>query len=376
MEITPEQAKRILRTLYKKEDKESALLLGPIGIGKSELIRQFAEETAKELKKEFIDYSDDNLNKILESPEKYFVFVDIRLTEIEPSDLIGIPRDSNEHVIYKPLGWGRALSKAAGVLFLDEITNVQRLDVQAAMYKLLLDRKVGFIKLNRNVLVAAAGNRPEDSTIANMLPAPAINRVRRFKIRSPTLDEWIEYMNRYDSWDRRVAGFLKRFSQYLISQRVDQETLEQFPSPRKWTHLALVSENLDLEDLEVISDAEVGPEAAAHFMAFVKTKIPDLNKIIKKPELYNNLEEEQKYFCVVQMSSKIFNEIKENKFDAKKYRKFLGNLYKRDREGLTLMAFLMPFKERSKLVKFIDETGMEKIVDFFFDLYTKQKAIE
>ena len=42
---------------------------------------------AKKLNKEFIDYSDDVAEKIMEDPNKYFVFNDFRLTEIEPSDL-------------------------------------------------------------------------------------------------------------------------------------------------------------------------------------------------------------------------------------------------------------------------------------------------
>jgi hypothetical protein len=94
-------------------------------------------------------------------PDKYFVYVDLRLTECEPSDLIGIPRDVDSSVQYKPLMWARCLSRSAGVLFLDELTNLQRPDVISACYKLLYDRKAGFTAFHEDVLVVAAGNTPE-----------------------------------------------------------------------------------------------------------------------------------------------------------------------------------------------------------------------
>jgi len=56
-------------------------------LGKSTGVREFSEIMAKKLNKEFVDYSDDMAEKIMEDPNKYFVFNDFRLTEIEPSDL-------------------------------------------------------------------------------------------------------------------------------------------------------------------------------------------------------------------------------------------------------------------------------------------------
>lgn len=70
-------------------ERTSILGLGEPGIGKSKSLEDAGKEIARKLGKKFIDYSDDYADKILESPEDYFVFVDLRLTECEPSDLCG-----------------------------------------------------------------------------------------------------------------------------------------------------------------------------------------------------------------------------------------------------------------------------------------------
>ena len=376
MEVTVEEAKRIIEKLYEEGHRESILLLGPAGTGKSVMVRELAEGLAEKLNREFIDYSDDILDQILSNPSKYFVYCDIRLTEVEPADLIGIPREHNGYVTYRPLGWGRALNACPGVLFLDEITNVQRLDVQAAMYKLLLDRKVGFVKLHRDVLVVAAGNRPEDSALAVPLPAPAINRVLKMTIRAPKLEEWVEWMYRKfgNDWDQRVLGFLKKFSQYFL-QRPESETLDQFATPRKWTNLALISHKIPENYLEVIVEGEVGKEAATHFIAFTRIEIPDLEEIIKHPEMYTKLNDEQRYFVAVQMSSYLVNQIR-NKADLKallkKTKRFFLTLLDKDRENLMLLVSLMPFEYRYCLTKTMTyDEDLDQIPDLIIQVHSK-----
>jgi len=121
--------------------RQAVLLLGPPGIGKSMTCWSLARRLAKLTNREFIDYNDDEATRVLASPDNYFVFVDFRLTECEPSDLLGIPRDVDGASRFSPLLWARCLSKTAGLLLLDELTNVQRPDVITAAYKLIFDRK-------------------------------------------------------------------------------------------------------------------------------------------------------------------------------------------------------------------------------------------
>ena len=76
-------------------------------------------------------------------------------------DLIGIPRSHNQMSFYEPLAWAVLLSCTAGICFLDEFTQINRPDVESASYQVVLDKLVGFVEFNPNVMVIAAGNSPE-----------------------------------------------------------------------------------------------------------------------------------------------------------------------------------------------------------------------
>ena len=216
--------------------RASVLLLGPPGIGKSTGVQEFSEYMAKKLDKEFIDYSDDVADKILDSPDKYFVFNDFRLTEIEPSDLAGIPFRDNGAVKFAPLLWARCMSKVAGVLTLDEITNINRADMISASYKLVFDHKAGYTKFGNDVFIIACGNRPEHASVANMLPVPLIGRLIVLSVEAPKIDEWYSWMDSkyHDEWDKKCYAFLKRFEDeyYLLKLPRENETLEAHPEPR------------------------------------------------------------------------------------------------------------------------------------------------
>lgn len=290
------KVKEFLKSLY---PKRSVILLGAAGIGKTETVRRTAEEIAKEQGKEFVEYTDKVAQKLLENPEDYFVFHDLRLTEIEPSDLIGIPRNSedSEFVRYKPLIWAEVMFRCAGILFLDEITNVQRMDIIAAAYKLMYDKSAGYIKFNDNVMIVAAGNSPEHSSIANYLPAPLINRCYVINVEPPTVEEWIEYMNKnHDEWDKRVGAYLSLFKNELITKPDSTETLEPFATPRQWT--ALAEDIIGIDDQDTIYEyaaSTVGKSIAPKFATFATKPIPKLEELLKNPALIKTLDTEQQY---------------------------------------------------------------------------------
>lgn len=305
--ISLENVKRYIKEMYLRGNRRSVILLGQPGIGKSESVRQLAQELAKELNKEFIEIlSNEDAIKVLEKPEEYFVLIDIRLTQIEPVDLTGIPRDLDGEITYKPFLWMKVLAETAGILFLDEITNVQRPDMMAAMYQIVLERKTNAIKFSDDVLVIAAGNTPETSSIANALPAPLLNRVRVFYIKPPTIDEWKEYMNKQygDRWDKRVYSFLKRRPELFIKVS-ENETLEPYPTPRSWTMLAEVSKHFNGEALKDIAIATVGTKAGSEFAIFANMKVPSIEELIKNPAIFDQLEIDQKYLVATQLADKL-----------------------------------------------------------------------
>jgi len=304
------QTKELIKKMYLNLPKPlpSIILLGAPGIGKSETIRQVAEEIAQQLGKKFVDYDDFIADEILRDPQKYFVFVDFRLTECEPSDLLGIPSSMDSYVTFKPLKWAIVLSKTAGILFLDELTNIQRDDLKAVAYKLLLDRKVGFVKLHKDVMIIGAGNLPEHSSIANLLPAPLINRTIVLEVEPPTVEEWIEYASStIRNPCTRIFAYLMTNKEDFIKLPEQPETLENYPTPRTWYKLTqILTSNYkklyNREEIRNLCISLLGKEVGLKVAKFLELDVPSIQEILEKPELYRKLDLDIKAIFVCELA--------------------------------------------------------------------------
>lgn len=246
---SPETREALVKSIAEKLDVlPSILFYGAPGVGKSETVRDFAREIAAEYGLEFVDFEESSLESVLANRWGVFVYVDLRLTSVEPADLMGIPRNVNvmggNVSNYVPFGWAIALHNCPGVLFLDELTNVRRPDVMSAAYQLVLDRKSGFMKFDPGVAIISAGNPPDVSAVATKLPGPLLERFDTYHIIAPTVDEWRDYMDRKygDGWCRLIYYYLKARPEYMIPKTIPARALtqeEQFPAPRGWTRLAV-----------------------------------------------------------------------------------------------------------------------------------------
>jgi len=340
-----------LLRLYKagaiNHNRQAVLLLGPPGVGKSLTCWSLARRLAKLTGKEFVDYNDDEAPKILEAPERYFVFVDFRLPECEPSDLMGIPEKVNGAVRFAPLLWARCLSKAAGLLLLDELTNVQRPDVISASYKLIFDRRAGFTKFHEDVLIVCCGNRPEHSAVANLPPTPLLDRLLVIDVSEPSVDEWADWMNTTygDEWDKRCYAFNKRFEKdgYLIQVPRQTETLDPYPTPRSWTSLSTLMAK-GIHDRDTIRGL-IGYEVGTKLDAFLKVDV-DINQLLMEPRAFHELEFDAKYMVAVMLGSWISQHIKN---PARAFG-LIDEMSSEKREFLVLTCMAM---NRRKLVSFL-----------------------
>jgi len=305
--------KRYLLDFYEADshnsNRTSILCLGKPGIGKSETAFVVGQTLAKD--REFVDYDDDQAERILKNPEKFFVYVDFRLPECEPSDLGGIPRDYLGGIGFKPLLWARCLSKCAGVLVLDELTNVRREDIITAAYKLIFDRKAGFVKMHPDVYIIACGNKPERSRVARLLPSPLMDRVLKLDVIEPTVDDWMRYMQlKYrDEWDKTCYIFNKRFENegYLLKLPEEPETLEAYPTPRSWTRLSRLR-YFGMKDRETV-EGLIGLEVGQKYLAFLEVSV-DINDLIRYPNSWTALNLDGKYMASLLLATWISKHLK------------------------------------------------------------------
>ena len=233
------------------------MLWGPPGVGKSQLIGQIAQEHG-------------------------VTVIDIRLSQMEPSDLRGIPfriEDTVEWAVPSLLP-NTERHGYKGILFLDEITSAPP-TVSAAAYQLILDRRLGEYEVPDGWVIFAAGNRQGDRGVTYTMPAPLANRFSHYEF-DVHLDDWVTWAWKHNI-DERVIAFL-RFRPELLFDFDPAHNPVAFPSPRSWefSHRALQKFH-DTSDLLIGAlQACVGPAAGIELKAFVDNldNLPDIDAII------------------------------------------------------------------------------------------------
>jgi len=247
-QITIANAKKLLKlitTQITKAGKQAIMLWGSPGIGKSDLVRELAEETNRE-------------------------FVDIRLSTIDPVDLRGLPKIDSEAMLthWLPPDFLPQHKGQPGILFLDEINAASPM-IQASAYQLILDRKLGDYTVPEDWMVIAAGNRLSDRSVAYRLPTALANRFTHFEIIvSP--EEWFNWAWQHDI-DPFVISFLRHHPSLLIKFEPDTNRIA-FPTPRSWAFASSFREARDV-DLNLYYkgiQGSVGSSAAQQFLAFLK----------------------------------------------------------------------------------------------------------
>ncbi|MES9939918.1 MAG: AAA family ATPase [Candidatus Thiodiazotropha sp. 6PLUC2] len=238
------------------------MLWGPPGVGKSDMVREVAESHQAPV-------------------------IDIRLSQMEPSDLRGIPFRSNDRVEWAIPSILPAETRhgTQGILFLDEITSAPP-TVSAAAYQLILDRRLGEYQVPDGWAIFAAGNRQGDRGVTYSMPAPLANRFSHFEVET-NLDDWVAWAYR-NHIDERIIAFL-RFRPELLFDFDPAHNPVAFPSPRSWefAHRALQKFTTHPQLLQGALQACVGPAAGIELHAFVNSldKMPDLDAILRGEEV-------------------------------------------------------------------------------------------
>ena len=221
----------------------TSFLWGHRGLGKSALHDQLAEERG-------------------------WGFINMRCSQMEASDLRGLPDKSDEgYTVYCPpadlpqghgddikcpacdLDMTREQAKAQGteefqyckgLLFLDEINRAED-DVLQAGFELVLDYKVGKYYVPKGWSVHCAGNYMDGYMVNNFSDPAFLDRFCHLQLTNNEDYQkgWAEYMNKYDCSDK-ILQFVAFNPVHLIGNVKGEMGFSIQPSPRSWEFVANV----------------------------------------------------------------------------------------------------------------------------------------
>lgn len=262
-DTTRSERPRDVRTLLTRCMKVNrpAMIWGPPGIGKSELIAEIGAETNRPV-------------------------IDMRLLLLEPTDIKGIPYFDPET---KTMKWAQPadlptethLSNA--ILFLDEI-NAAAPSVQAAAYQLILNRRIGEYFLPAGVSMVCAGNRDSDKGVTYRMPSPLANRLVHIEMKAD-FEDWQKWAigSRIHP---DVVGFLSHHKHKLFG--FDSKSPDKaFATPRSWVFVSqLISDDLPESMNTSLVAGTVGDGLATEFAAHrkVASKMPRSEDVLMGKE--------------------------------------------------------------------------------------------
>ncbi len=242
--MTPHELSCYLTGLVEGQVPLSLMLWGPPGIGKSSIVADVARQHELRL-------------------------VDLRLSQLAPTDLRGLPVAENGVSRWFPPEF--LPTDGCGILFLDEI-NMAPPAMQGIAQQLILDRQVGSYRVPEGWFIWAAGNRKSDRAAVFEMPSALANRFIHLDL-APDFDSFKAWGLR-TGLSEQVLAFLA-FRPTLLHQ-IDAQR-PAWPSPRSWA----MADRLRRANLAV--EPAIGPGAAGEFDAFclIYDKLPELAPILE-----------------------------------------------------------------------------------------------
>ena len=257
--LRPSELSEVLALLV--EARQPVVVWGPPGAAKSQVAQQVAAATNRR-------------------------YVDVRALLLDPVDLRGIPwRDADDRTRWAPPAFLPPYDDTGRWLInLEELPSALPM-VQAALYQLVLDRKVGEYELPEGASLIACGNRETDRGVVHRMPTPLASRFVHLEIRVD-VEDWL-------AWGA-AHGIVPEVLFYITYQpnllhRFDPQSKERaFPCPRTWEFVSNILKHqngLDPATERALFRGTVGEAAAVEFAAFLNVwrELPHPRAVLNDP---------------------------------------------------------------------------------------------
>lgn len=242
------------------------------GMGKSDIIRQIAKKARLKVIDFRLPQADiTDLNGLPHFTEdhraEYIPFIDFPLA----GDPLPVDEEGNEYN-----GW---------LLFFDEI-NAAPKQIQAAAYKVLLERQIGRHNLHENVWMVSAGNLETDMAVTHGLSTALQSRLVHLELVIDNKD-WSDWALE-NGIDSRIIAFLE-FKPTLLHKFEPNHTDRTFACPRTWeftSKLITGKEDINVEEDLPLLSGTLSYGVANEFIQFcqVYKTLPKLSDIEAAPK--------------------------------------------------------------------------------------------
>lgn len=263
---------------------------GAPGIGKSMIVKDDAISRAKMKGLEFVDWNastDKKKKEMFISPQKFYVFIDQRLSQFDVTDLRGLPQiqSETEWLVTKPYAWAVYITKpkANGTVFFDEI-NLASPIVAGSAYQIINDRVVADTKLSDDIYICGAGNRAVDQAHVHDMPLPLRDRFAEFEL-TVNSDEWIDWAIG-QKVNHHLINLIKWKATLLYN--VSEESADKSTTPRgvaRLSKLLTQTRNISDDKTYMLAAISCGEGFASEFQGYVRY-FEDMNwdTIYKNPK--------------------------------------------------------------------------------------------
>ncbi len=224
--------------------------------------------------------------------------IDIRLAQCDPTDLNGFPTNKDGKASYLPMDTfplegdplpsrmvnGVEKQYDGFLIFFDEF-NSAPLSVQAASYKIVLDRMIGQFKLHPRAAIVCAGNLTTNNAIVNRMGTAMQSRLVHLELQTD-LKSWIAWASK-NGIDHRIIAYVQQKPENL--HKFDPKHNDKtFACPRTWEFASklIINEPDNIKDYTALLCGTIGKGIGREFITWsnMYTEIPSFDEIKKDPK--------------------------------------------------------------------------------------------